>query len=150
METPTERIPTQPQTHVIFPVLILPNAFTEMAMTAVESFDQIWLKRNLQSSDVDAIAAEVTKMLRDVLYVTKPTSFERFRKAILISDNDDVNAPIAEHSTHEVVERREEKTLADSMFKYYGTLLLDNINGYLRNRTGRLQGPESVTTATSD
>ena len=150
METPTERIPTQPQTHVISPVLFLPNAFTEMAMTAVESFDQIWLKRNLQSSDVDAIVAEVTKMLRDVLYVTKPTSFERFRKAILISDNDDVNAPIAEHSTHEVVERREEKTLADSMFKYYGTLLLDNINGYLRNRTGRLQGPESVTTATSD
>jgi hypothetical protein len=114
METPTERMPTQPQTRVIFPVMFLPNAFTEIAVMAVESFDQIWFKRNLQASDVEAVVAEVAKMLRDVLYVTKPTSFERFRKAILISDNEDFKALSGEQSAHEVVERREEKTLAES------------------------------------
>lgn len=144
----TERLPTQPQTRVIFPVMFLPNAFTEIAVMAVESFDQIWCKRNLQSSDVDNIVAEVAKMLRDVLYVTKPTSFERFRKAILISDNDDLNALSGEQSTHEVVERREEKTLADSMFdtNNYFELILT----IYRCRAGRLQRPELNTTAKGD
>jgi len=78
----------------IYPVLFCQGKpYWEIYCISVEAFEQIWSKRDAKLSDLDTLAQEINLLLKGVFNVTKPTTLERFRNAMLISEDTRLPAP---------------------------------------------------------